>query len=99
MRLSNRKSSGYARSIAVGSRTRSIFQLTGQNSLSLLNQIPEIVRIQLHHGELERLIASCMDEVYALAKSGDDNDRKMQLVGIELRARVLLERYKKLTVN
>ena len=70
---------------------------TTKSLLATLEQSPESV--QLHHGELERLIASCMDEVYALAKSGDDNDRKMQLVGIELRARLLLERYKKLSVN
>ena len=65
--------------------------------LDSLEDSPESV--QLHFAELERLIASCMDEVYELAKSGADNDRKMELVDIELRARLLLERYKKLTVN
>ena len=65
--------------------------------LDVLEESPQ--HVQLHHGELERLIASCMDEVYALAKSGNDNDRKMQLVGIEYRARLVLERFKKLTVN
>ena len=65
--------------------------------LDALEESPQ--HVQLHHGELESLIAECMDEVYELAKSGADNDRKMQLVGIELRARLLLERYKKLTVN
>ena len=40
-----------------------------------------------------------MDEIFALAKSGENNDRKMELVGIEYRARLLLERFKKLAVN
>ena len=70
------------------------------NAKTLLDSLEESPQhVQFHHGELERLIRECMDEVFTLAKSGADNDRKMQLVGIELRTRLLLERYKKLTVN
>ena len=70
---------------------------TTKTLLDSLEESPQ--QVQLHYRELERLIASCMDEVFALAKSGEDNDRKMELVGIEYRARLLLERYKKLAVN
>ena len=41
--------------------------------------------VQLHHAELEALITTCMDEVYALAETGGDDDRKMKLVAIEYR--------------
>ena len=40
-----------------------------------------------------------MDAIYELSVSGEDDGRKMQLDGIEYRARLLLERYKKLAVN
>ncbi len=70
---------------------------TTKTLLDALEESPESV--QLHHGELERLIASCVDEIFVLAKSGANNDRKMQLVGVEYRARLLMERYKKLAVN
>ena len=72
--------------------------LTDANKLlTELNDSPESV--QLHHGELEQLIASCMDSVYRLSVSSEDNERKMRLVAIEYRARLLLERFKKLAVN
>jgi len=65
--------------------------------LTELDSSPESV--QLHHGELKRLVASCMDAVYDLSVSGEDNERKMRLVAIEYQARLLLERFKKLAVN
>ena len=40
-----------------------------------------------------------MGEIYELSLSGKDNDRKMKLVKIEYRARMLLERFKKLGAN
>ena len=70
------------------------------NAKTLLASLEESPQnVQLHHGELEQLIATCMDEIFGLATSGVDNDRKMELVGIEYRARLLLDRYKKLAVN
>ena len=60
--------------------------------LADLEQTPR--RVQLHHADLESLIAWCMDEIYELAKSGEDKERKMQLVGLEYRARLLLKRWK-----
>ena len=65
--------------------------------LDALEDSPE--SIQLHHGELERLIRTCMDTIYELSVSGENNERKMQLVGIEYRARLLMERFKKLAMN
>ena len=60
--------------------------------LADLEQSPR--RVQLHHGELEAMIAWCMDEIYRLAKSGTSKERKMELVALEHRARLLLERWK-----
>ena len=57
-----------------------------------LEQTPR--RVQLHHADLESLIAWCMEEIFELAKSGEDKDLKMQLVGLEYRARLLLKRWK-----
>ena len=54
--------------------------------LSDLDRHPE--RVQLHHGELESGILWLMDEIHRLAKTGEDDDRKMQLVAIEYRARL-----------
>ncbi len=64
-----------------------------QALLTDLEQTPR--RVQLHHADLESLIAWCMDEIFELAKTDGDKDRKMQLVGLEYRARLLLERWKK----
>ncbi|MHC4698515.1 MAG: hypothetical protein ACYTFA_17415 [Planctomycetota bacterium] len=61
--------------------------------LTDLEQSPR--RVQLHHGELETMIAWCMDEIFWLAKSGEHKERKMELVSLEHRARLLLERWKK----
>jgi hypothetical protein len=61
--------------------------------LTDLEQSPR--RVQLHHAELESMISWCMDEVFELAKSGEHRERKMELVGLEYRARLLLERWKK----
>jgi len=55
--------------------------------------------VQLHYRELESLIAWCMDEVYRLAKSGEDDDLKMRLVALEYKARLLIERFRKAAVN
>lgn len=52
--------------------------------------------LKLYFTELQRLIAECMDEVYELAKTGADNDRKMLLVNLEYRSRLLLKRWRKL---
>ena len=49
--------------------------------------------------ELEAMIRTSMDEVYRLAKSGEDDDRKMAMVALEYRARLVLERWKKQHVN
>ena len=51
-------------------------------------------RVQVYHGELESLIAQCMEEVYQLAKQGE-TERKLELVGIEYRARLVLERFRR----
>ena len=51
---------------------------TTKTLLRELEQSPE--HVQLHHGELERLIATCMDTIYKLSVSGENNDRKLQLV-------------------
>ena len=47
-------------------------------------------RVQLHHGELGRLIVERMNEVSEPAKSGEDDDRKMKLVAIAHLARLAL---------
>ena len=64
--------------------------------LSDLERKPE--RVQLHKTALEETIAWCMDEIHRLAQDGE-NQRKMQLVAIEYRARLLLERWAKRNAN
>ncbi len=49
--------------------------------------------------DLESLIAWCMDEIFELAKTDGDKDRKMELVALEYRARLLLKRWKQLDRN
>ena len=49
--------------------------------------------------DLERFIAWCMDEIFRLAKGGDDDERKMKLVALEYRARLVLERFRKRDAN
>ena len=56
-------------------------------------------RVQLHHLELEKYITWSMDEVYKLAQSGENDDLKMQIVALEYRARLLIERWRKAGVN
>ena len=48
---------------------------------------------------VESAIKWLMDEIFALAKSGEDDDEKMRLVAMEYRARLVLERYRKLNAN
>ncbi len=64
-----------------------------QALLTDLEQTPR--RVQLHHGERESLIAWCMDEIFELAKSDGDKERKMELAALEYRPRLLLKRWKK----
>lgn len=52
-------------------------------------------RVQTYFSELERLISECMDEVYRLAQTGEDDVLKMRHVAIEYKARLLIERYRK----
>ena len=56
-------------------------------------------RIELFAADLEAFILRTMDAVFELAKSGDDDERKMRMVGLEYRARLLLERLKKTGLN
>ncbi len=62
-----------------------------------LEQAP--ARVELHAAGLEQFIAWCMDEIYRLSVSGEDNDRKMRLVALEYRARNLLGPWKRLRSN
>ncbi len=67
-----------------------------QELLRNLEREPE--HVQLHKASLEVMIAWCMDEIHRLAQDGE-NQRKMQLVAIEYRARLLLERWTKRNLN
>ena len=67
-----------------------------QELLRDLERQPE--RVQLHKTALEEMIAWCAEEIHRLAQDGE-NDRKMQLVAIEYRARLLLERWTKRNLN
>ncbi len=55
--------------------------------------------VQLHHGRLEEAVATCMSDIYKLPLSVADSDHKMKLVAIEYRARLVLERFRRLAVN
>ncbi len=48
---------------------------------------------------LENVISWCTDEIFRLAKSGEDDERKMKLVALEYRARLVLERFRKRDAN
>ncbi len=48
---------------------------------------------------LESVIAWCMDEIFRLAKSGEDDEGKMKLVALEYRARLVLERFRTRDAN
>ncbi len=65
--------------------------------LSDLEHHPQ--QVQLHHAELESGISWLMDEIHRLAQTSEDDGRKMQLVAIEYRARLLLERWRKRNQN
>ncbi len=58
--------------------------------LSELNRVPGPTHIDLE--TLEKFIARCMNEVFALSRNGTDDARKMRLVGLEYRARILRDR-------
>ncbi len=49
--------------------------------------------------DLEQFIAWCMDEIFRLSKTGDDDEGKMKLVALECRARLVLERFRKRDAN
>ena len=55
--------------------------------------------LQPHCCELEAMIARCMDEIHRLARTGEDDARKMRIVLLEKRGRELLERWRLLNVN
>ncbi len=61
--------------------------------LTDLEQSPR--RVQLHHAELESMIAWCMDQIFRLAKSGEHKERKMELVALEHRAGLLPDKWTK----
>ncbi len=53
----------------------------------------------MSNSRLESVIAWCMDEIHRLARSGEDDERKMKLVALEYRARLVLERLRKRDAN
>ena len=70
------------------------------NAKSLLDDLERHPRrIELFTADLEAFILWTMDAVFELAKRGDNDSRKMRLVGFEYRARLLLERLKKTGLN
>ena len=48
---------------------------------------------------MENVIAWCMDEIFRLSKSAEDDERKMKLVALEYRARLVLKRSRNLDAN
>ena len=65
--------------------------------LSELNRVPAPTHFDLE--ALETFIARCMKEVFALSRTGTDDARKMKLVGLEYRARILRDRWKRIGAN
>ena len=59
----------------------------------------DLAKLPAFYIDLERFIAWCMDEIFRLAKSGEDDERKMKLVALEYRARLVLERFRKRDAN
>jgi hypothetical protein len=51
--------------------------------LSVLERHPE--HVQLHHVELDQTIKQLTEEIHRLARTGEDNKRKMRLVGVPLK--------------
>lgn len=62
-----------------------------------LEKSPE--RVPLYYGHVNKLIACSMNGIYRLSLKSADSDRKMRLVALEYRARLVLERFKKLGTN
>ena len=56
-------------------------------------------KLPVFYIDLERFVSWCMDEIFRLAKSGEDDERKMKLVALEYRARLVLERFRKRDAN
>ena len=56
-------------------------------------------RMPMYLHTVEAFIASTMGRVYALAKSGEDDGLKMQLVVLEYRARLVPDRWRKQPQN
>ena len=56
-------------------------------------------KLPAYYIDRERFIALCMDEIFRLAESGEDDERKMKLVALEHRARLVLERFRKRDAN
>ncbi len=54
-------------------------------------------KVPAYYLHLENVIAWCMDEIFRLAKSGEDGEHKIKLVALEYRARLVLERFWKST--
>lgn len=65
--------------------------------LTDLEQSPTAV--QLHHADLESVIGWCKDEIYEPAKTGEDQQRKMEGVAVENGPRRLVDRWKKRVRN
>ncbi len=59
----------------------------------------DLVKVPAFYLHLESVITWCMDEIFRLAKSGEDDERKMKLVALEYRARLVLERFRKRGAN
>ncbi len=59
----------------------------------------DLVKVPAYYLHLENVIAWCKGEIFRLAKSGEDDERKMKLVALEHRARLVLERFRKQDAN
>ncbi len=56
-------------------------------------------KLRAYYGDIERLIARCMDELYLLALKKGCRTRRAALADIEYRARVVLKRCRGRVVN
>ncbi len=56
------------------------------------------VRVQRYHGDLEKLIAWAMDQIYDLSLTGANNNRKMRLMALENPDRLVPERHRETNV-
>ena len=48
---------------------------------------------------LESVIARCMDEIFRLTESGEDDERQTKVVALKYPARLVLERFRKRDAN